>query len=237
LCGAVVVGAWCVRNGVVSGYWGYSSQIDRRLLLTEAGADMAAAQGRDLREVADEMRASLGTAPAGGSPSTEGTVALEARRRALGYLRGHWPGVLWQHLRGSVMSLLHPPGGEANPILSRSPQASVTYHLLAGNFRMAAAGLSMGGVGLSVWRAVRSLYWMGFLVLTGAGAWLVMRGGKRQGGAAAAAALWPTSSAVVLYLVMAAGTPYASARFRHPLMPFLCVTAAVGSLASRKRDV
>jgi hypothetical protein len=237
LCGGVIVGAWCVRNGVGSGYWGYSSQLDRRLLLTEAGADIAASQGRDLRDVADDMRASLGAAQPAGSLPAEAAVAVEARRRGLRYVRDHWAGVLWQHLRGSVMSLLHPPGGELNPLLSPSPQASVTFHLLAGHFREAAAGLSLGGITLTVWRVVRSLYWMGFLALTAAGVWSVLRGHPRGVDETGSPGWWPIGSALVLYLVLAAGTPYASSRFRHPLMPFLCVIAAVGSVSSRRRDV
>jgi hypothetical protein len=73
-----------------------------------------------------------------------------------------------------------------------------------------------------LWLAILGGYWLLFLTVASIGAIRLRRL------PALTQHLGLTTAVVYVYLLLASGGYFGQARFRHPLMPILCIVAAVG---------
>ena len=214
----------------VADSWDFSSQVDRQLYLTTAAAVTAEAEGRPFEAVRadfiDDVLEATGAVDFRGGPFAE-----EVRRRGLQFVRSHPLAVLRLQLVGSLRVLLQPPGSEAITFfgLVGNHHAGLTAYALSHSPVETLAIVKTEGVPVIAFMAIGSAYWCLFLSMAAAGAirlrhLTVLR---QQ--------LGLTTALVSVYLVLASGGRWGSARFRHPLMPVLCIIAAAGVLWLRDR--
>ena len=158
--GAVLIGGWHVRNAVVAGYGGFSSQVDRALLFAGAGAGMAAQSGRLFRDTRDEYRAAFIEALPPQARGDEAVIAQTARREGLHYVMAHLPGVAREHLKGSALTLIQPPLTEFTEVFGLQPadriRAAISSNIASGRLMTAAALMPEHGNGRLAWWAFRS---------------------------------------------------------------------------------
>ena len=236
--GAVLIGGWHVRNAVVAGYGGFSAQIDHAMLFSAAGSDMAANAGRHFLEFRNEYRPAFIAALPAEQQKDQAAVARAARLEGVRYNLGHLPGVLRQHFKGSLLTLVQPPAGELATLFALPfPEegASISRLLAAGRVGEAWTHIrARGSIAQVVWWGSRSMYWFVMLGLIMLGVVILLRDRRRAARGPTLdnpRRLWLVVGAIVTYLVVVSGTIHAVARFRHPMMPFLCLPAAIGLTA------
>ncbi|MEO7190279.1 MAG: glycosyltransferase family 39 protein [Vicinamibacterales bacterium] len=219
---ASILAGWHVRNGVVTGYWGFSSQFSRALFFMGGGP--VEARERDTTyfaahdRLSDELNQRL-------SDQTPGGVAAGMRRRGLQLMLAHPVPFLSTYAAGIASALVHPGTGVFVRLFTPNLQdreASATQMLILRRWtdsRDRLAQKSLGFLLLSaILFAVNIVYWS----LGAVGAWQ----GRRS------PYVW-IAGVFVAYFVLPAGGPDADSRRRAPLVPAMCVIAAHAQLRSR----
>lgn len=202
-----LVAPWHLRNGWLTGYWGFSTMSTRVVYLTLGGTAQAAAERRPFQDVRRE-RLSSGKSLTPGEMTRQGLATLVSAPRA----------VLLAHAAGMVRVVGDPGGIEWLRSVGRYPRAGgllgtiQEQGLLAGLAELARrhptalAALIATASGLLVWP----------LALAG---WPALPSAVR--------ATWV---GVILALVVLSGGVHANGRFRVPFVPLLDVMAAAGLL-------
>ncbi len=224
LVAALALGAWHIRNGTQTGYWGFSTQFARAALFTVAAGVEAQTSGAGYVAAREHEAAGVGAASlsAAGDERRVGAMWARAAERVAGspvagayaYARGVAPAVIDP---GSfrLFELLGVSGAE-RPVWS-----AVVRFGLAGEAQQASSHLVSAGVA----RAGLPLLLVGLL----GGLWYR----AARGFLAPEANRWRwIAFGLVTYLLALSGGPAGSARFRVPAVPVLAVLAGV-SLAVR----
>jgi 4-amino-4-deoxy-L-arabinose transferase-like glycosyltransferase len=227
----VAVGAWQVRNYRVADYAGWSAIADTNLYFYQAAAIRAKKAGRPFYEVQREMghldeRTYL-------RQHTEQYEWTLGERRAFQRQRGieailNNPGIYAAiHAKGMLRVLLDPGSVEALRVLGRYPASGGLLGKIVDR-GLAAAMREL--------RTERPLVFWASVVL---GAWLLAYllaaavGLRPQEGVP-----WSLVATVALlaaYFWILSGGPHSEGRFRHPMMPLICVLAGL-ALTRRRRS-
>jgi hypothetical protein len=209
---AAVLGMWHVRNGMNTGYWGFSTQVERAVYFIGSGS-LRARDGGSYGDAKRALQAAID--PGGERPPTE--VAAEMRRVGIRSVAAHPIAFFTSYAAGIAATLLHPGAGAMLRLFANSWDASpsVTQMITLGHWREARALAD----------AKRPAYW----VLTGvlfpiallyiglllSGAWA---------GRSSPLVLLPCLIAGALLL--GSGGPDGESRRRAPLSPLIAVIAA-----------
>jgi 4-amino-4-deoxy-L-arabinose transferase-like glycosyltransferase len=217
LVSMLVLLPWVARNGLVAGYWGFSSQFDRIVSFSAPASVDAALSGRPYTDVRTELRRKEQT----GRYEYERGYG-ESRRRGAATLLAHAATYLPIHAHGMGRTLFSPGGlpyFDAFGLASARPD--VVNH----------------GAWAALREATHSLH--GLLVTTALLAvphalalCLALWGTCRRDIAAPAARAG--LAAMALTFVFCSGGPWGQSRFRAPIVPILSVLAACG-LEPRRR--
>jgi hypothetical protein len=211
--GALLLGAWHVRNGVQTGYWGFSTQVERAAFIVGRGVgeskmhDSYTATAIELRR---ELEAQAHR------PTAE--VAAEMRRSGVARMREAPLAFLATYGAGLGATLVHPGSGAVLRLFRDADEdfrPSVTQMLTLGRWdeawRMAALR------GWIYWAVTGVLFGitMCYAGLFALGAWR----GRRSPPVLLAGAL-------ALGILALSGGPDGDSRRRAPLVPIMCVAAS-----------
>lgn len=213
-----LVGAWHVRNGVTAGYWGFSQQFERAAYFS-AGASAwdrsdpltPVARRRALDDEAD--RAADRTRP----QERADFMWTAAAHRVV----QHLPGFLLTYSSGIAATALHPGGGTAVRLFGGIPAGadrtdSATRLLVYGQWSAARETLAAKGVvywGVTILLGATTLI---YIVLFARG---LLRHWRRP--------VVQLAGVVTIVLLLLSGGPDADSRRRVPVVPAMCLVAAM----------
>lgn len=219
---AAAIGPWQIRNFRETGYRGFAAIGEQTFYFYDAAAVEAAARGEPYYAVQRRMGYRDGAVDASSAEALE-RIAAESRR----IVRGH-PGIFAAiYAKGIARTLLDPAAVDYLKFLGLYREGS---GLLG---RIVDRGLADAVCELALTRP--ALFWANLvlglaLAVYLAGALLSFAGGGLERGVPLAAA-----AIAALYLVILSGGPNALGRFRHPVMPLVCVLAGCGSAGMRRK--
>ena len=222
-CAAFLVAAmlpcmlWAVRNDMQAGYLGFSAIRDRNLYAWNAAGVLARVDGIPFDDVRTQLDARLEELEESGMIKTPAERSEHMGREGLRVILDHPMAFLRVHMSGIARTLTF-PGFTGYVALSGGQPAGMEVaidrgiwyaivHLVRTRPELLAGYLVIGGI---------------LMVQLGAGALGVWRSRSHR-----TAAVWVLLAAAAYFLVIAGG-PTGHSRFRHPVMPVLCVFAAVG---------
>jgi len=215
-----IIAPWQIRNHRVSGYTGFSAIKAINLYFYSAAAVQAS----------EEHKSYLAVQQARGYPDVESYLAAHPEQRAWSdaqryeFMERDAERTIRQalllytkiHMRGIVGSLIHPGAAEYTRLFGQQPSGLIS-DVVNGGIVPALGPVEHGSPVVFVWT----------LVL---GAMLALYYATAMIGIAVAPHTRTTLAIglVVLYLISIAGGAGAMARFRHPVMPFVCIFSAAG---------
>lgn len=206
------VGLWRLRNQSIAGYTGFSAIEDHNLYFYQAAAVIAAREGLPLSEVQQRMRdreRESGTVDGFSRQAVPRPGRFDRlRREAKHTLAKNWPLYCGIHLKGMAKTLLDPEGGEYLKIAGLILGKPVRHELLR---------LVVGST-------------LGLLLLTQL---VLVVVAFRWGALQLDIRVW-TILYVGAYLLFASGGAVGYSRFRHPIMPMICLFAGYGMSFIRK---
>ena len=205
---AILVGAWQVRNGVQTGFWGFSTLTARAVYVAAGGGVTAARDGRAFGDVREERleQAAIRT-------SREPLHIGDMYRRGLSDVIGSPVTAAAVHVKGMLLTLFDP--------------ASLDYLRLFGAYPAISPVTRFGNQGLAatiatIARAYPAVLWcsllleailLAYLALAARGAW---RAALRHGLPEARSLLL-----IAAYFLVLSGGIFGAARFRLPIMPVM----------------
>jgi 4-amino-4-deoxy-L-arabinose transferase-like glycosyltransferase len=209
------VGAWHLRNGLTTGYWGFSTQLDRVIAFWIPASVEAAQAGRAYTEARADLRAREQ------QPGFETPHNLaRLRRRGLEALSQHPLTYARVYARGISRSLLN-PGALTLLSLFGAPESDPSAIGRVVTDRGTLDAVS----GATRWRwpviaafTVTSLFLLGELFFAALGLLLSTAAWKGR----------LLTAGVALYFLLLSGGPSGASRFRHPMTPSLCALAGLG---------
>ncbi len=207
-----LLGAWQLRNGITTGYFGFSTQID--LALYAKGKVVAARKERAVRGVSQEVIDELQATSEQPSWSVSQKYAM-MRRRGLALIL-EAPGTFaWIHLKGTFLTLFAPGAAEYRILLRLSPQSIGVLRAVWDRGVIEAGRQLISIPPLMLWiTAGMSLALLPYLLLS---ARTLLRFGSAD--RAALVIVW----SIILYVIVFSGGPSGSARLRVPIMPLLSI--------------
>jgi len=221
------VGLWQVRNLVETGYGGFSAISDVTLYFYHGAAVLAAESGSSYYEMQREMGYADEEVYLQQHPEQRGWSGAwryrSMRHQGMRILvRRPWTyaGI---HVKGMARALLDPGAFDWLKMFKRYPQSG-------GGLLGSVVDKGVMQTLTELWRERPVLFWINlslglvlaaYLLLAAVGA--ISRGVCRGPGTAALLL-------VGMYFLAVSGGPQAECRFRHPLVPLLCVFAGVGLL-------
>jgi hypothetical protein len=228
-----LTGVWRVRNWVEAGYPGFAAISDVNLYFYLGASVRAAQDGVPYAEMQRRMGYYDHDLYLRLHPEQRGWTAAqrytsmgdEGRRIVLGAPLTY----AWLHLDGIVRMLIAPGATDVLGFFRRDAG-------LAGYLGIFVDEGVVRGV-VRLFHARPAVFWSNLLLVPllivslalaalGLGSWV------RRGDAATI-----VIAAIAVYLLLVAGGPAAYARFRHPIMPIVCVYAALGLERLRRRGV
>ena len=218
---------WQVRNGRESGYTGFSSIAVRNTYFYSAAEIEAQAQGKSFGAMQREFGYPDESAYRAAHP--EQAEWGEARRLAFmkdessKILRTHWAEAVRTQLVGSAVVVL-------------TPSAAELFEMLDADSAGAQARVVHEGPLRAAWRVVRTDP-VRAITMAVFEAWLLVLYLLMARGVCKGKLQWPVPALLLgtaLYFVAVSGGVQAVGRFRLPVMPLVCVLAAVGVVARRK---
>jgi hypothetical protein len=240
LCAMPWLALWQMRNGLETGYYGFSSITEENLYFYSEADVIARLQHRNFIEVQDELdahcNAGCGEQATPGQPRLEQNPALNKahqgprlafmRAEALHVFRAHY-GIYMASIctsfletaffpgMGSVDSLLLPKGHVPidDLIISNGPVGSILF-------------VAQSYPWIAVVKAVAGLFLIALYLLAA-------RGARRIGSNSAHLRLLLGTMLYFLAISAAAAGPGADARYRLPVMPAVCILAAAGLQRSK----
>ena len=209
------LGLWHLRNGVATGVFVFSTQLDRALYLGLGAKAMSNAQGEPYDVSKQRLLGELGP---NDNPSGAPPVTLEVMRRRGLALVFHNPAPVVAQLVLNPFIVLLDPGIAGPRVLFGAPPPGLSGAVADGAGRALFAGLS--GLGLG-WLVVMAVLGIAGLVVLALGA-LGTRQLARSSPSAAALLL-----GIVAYFSLVSGASASvTSRFRVPIQPVLAVLAA-----------
>ncbi len=213
--------AWQVRNKVETGYGGFSAISDLNLYLYQAAAVRAKVEGLPFQEAQQRMRLFEG------HPEhlswTEAQESAFMRQEGVRVILQHPLVYAGIHLRGLVRILCDPGSVDYLKVFRSYPRLGGILANIEDRGLIPVVLGQLKSNPLVFWSqlalvALLALYYL--LALFG----LFGRD---------CAGLWAkiAIAAVVAYFVVVSGGPHSYSRFRHPVMPLLCVLAGCGLLS------
>jgi 4-amino-4-deoxy-L-arabinose transferase-like glycosyltransferase len=215
----VLLAPWQIRNGVVGGYWGFSTQAEGMLSSSLPASVSAIDNGRTFLNERSRYDQYRNTGPVS-APSY-----ADARRRGVALILASPLIYARIHVAGMIRTLIDPG---ALPYLDlfglRTGWAGIARVV---NDRGAIAGLVQAA------RDDRLVFWsvsvmfvisIGYLLPAIAGVW-IWRGHW--------SAPHLVLASVVVYFVLVSGGPWGQSRFRQPIMPVISVLAGYSMLRRR----
>ncbi|MFH1176853.1 MAG: glycosyltransferase family 39 protein [Acidobacteriota bacterium] len=214
---AATLAAWHVRNGLVAGYWGFSTHLDRALYVLVGGSVRAGQEGVSYGVARKRQLKDLGALDVPGATLPPETFRV-MRRRGLEALGAAPVAFLKSYLRGIPVTLLDPGVPGVWRLFGRPPLGLWSAAAEGG---LGAALRRLGSLPPSVPLIAAGLgaLSLAYLLLAGLGLARGLRSNPR-------AALLLAGLAV--YFVALSGGPHALARFRVPIMPIVAVLAGIG---------
>jgi len=218
---AALIGAWQIRNYCEAGYRGFSGIGDQALYFYDAAAVEAAVRGESYYTVQRRMGYHDSTGDASEARRLE-RMASEARRIIL----AHPVTFAAQYARGIARTMLDP--------------AAIDYLKFFGRYREGGGLLGKiidRGLARTVYELARArptLFWSNLILGLVLLAYLVSALAAFTGGPAGGIPL-AAVAITAIYLIILSGGPNALGRFRHPVMPLVCVLAACGCERMRRR--
>ena len=215
---------WAVRNDVQGGYFGFSAIRDRNLYSYNAAAVLARIEGARFDDVRTRLDARLEELEEAGGLDTYAKRAEYMGREGLRIIRDHPVAFLEVHLSGIVRVIIDP--------------GFTQYLRLYGGQRM--SGLTMA-TDHGLWTAFTRLARGHPTLLVGSLAFLVVVVIQLSLFALGVVRVWRTRTLVamvllgaVAYFLVVSGGPIGHSRFRHPMMPIICIFAGVGLVSERR---
>jgi hypothetical protein len=207
-----LLGAWHARNGITTGYWGFSTQVERAAFIV-GGAVAEAQDGVSYSDAAGKLRRELELQEH--RPQSE--LAAAMRRGGLARIGENPFAFATTYVAGIGATMLHPgPGGVLRLFDSRinDENRSLTQTLIARRFAEARRIAADRG----------AVYWMVTAVMAGATLLYVglFAAGAWRGRHSPAVAL---ACAMALAILALSGGPDGDSRRRAPLVPLMCVVA------------
>lgn len=217
LCVVMLV-PWHVRNGLATGYWGFSAQMDRAVFILAGGSVLAASEDRPVEEVRKRLRRELQAMTV--SPEVGAAEAYQRARRTGLQLAASQPFTyLGIHLRSSLWTLLDPGTPMVLELLQISPRGSGAGETLLRRGVLAAIPLLRAiDPRVAFWAAVLGTVNLVLLSLAAVAVWRW----RQAGGFAVLLMTW-----VIAWCVLFGGA-IGHSRYRAPIVPLLCVLAAQG---------
>jgi len=227
------VGGWQIRNAAAAGYGGFSAIADQNLYFYQAASVRAAAEGESYYTTQAKMGCGNDAVYFESHPDQRGWTAARRfrfrRREGAGIVMSHPLTYAGIHLKGMMRALLDPGAMELLKLFKLYPQrggllgvvvdkglAGAVGHLARNRPLVFWSSLGLGLMLCGYWvLALVGLVWGGFL-RRGPGIVLVL---------------------VALYFLVMSGGPQAVGRFRHPIMPAVCVFGGIGLWLSLRKLV
>ena len=223
--------AWQVRNQVRAGYAGFSSFGPYNLYLGVAASIRATQEGRPFTETTRKMSRALAGGHFEARASRRSAPSLEATRFMAEegwriFSEAPWL-YLRPHLAGIARLWLHPGLGEYLLLFGQAPGSRRGLTQLAdeGLGAVLAGQAQEHPLELTLNLAL-GLLLLGTLAFAVLGLW-TWRAWRRPGA-------WALLLTLVLTTALSGG-PFATSRFRLPMMPLVCVLAAAGLAAGARR--
>jgi 4-amino-4-deoxy-L-arabinose transferase-like glycosyltransferase len=206
----LVMTAWNVRNFVVTGYRGFSTQFERAVFVGGPAALISQRTGEDYETVKKRMASTGG--------ATEAPSIRAARQVGWPILLRGLPAYLWIHVRGSLTTLMDP--GVTAWLVIAGHDPGKTH--VGRNFKAHGIGAALRSLLAAPPQALLLSILFALWPLACVALWF--------------AALWkgprdPWLLAVSAFLVMflfIVGGSYSHCRYRAPIVPALSLLAAVG---------
>lgn len=207
---------WQVRNGVQTGYYGLSTISALNMYAYNASGVVAKTEGLSVYEARARLFSRVDALEEASELATRAARAEYMAREGRRIILEQPLAYLGVHLRGIVQLFVDPGFTEYLKLYGRPPLG----------------GLAMAldqGIGTALARLWRDHGW---LLLASLSFWAILLaqlsgaaiGAVRVRSAAAAAVLFAT----VAYFALLSGDPAAYSRFRHPIMPVVCVLMGFG---------
>ena len=224
----VLLGAWHVRNGVVSDYWGFASQFERAAYFAGGASIEARRQGLAYLDVRRQLEEDLQAA--GGPMAPPATRIDEMRARGMSMIIDRPVAFAVTYVTGMAVTLFH-------------PDTTYAMALVEGNLLAEREGLPGSGLSdlahwrwRSAWQRVRAMgpvFWLlaaGQIVLIILYYCLAVRPVMLS---TMTGAGWLVVLPALCFLLLSGG-PHGQGRFRAPMMPSICVLAGVGWVTAWK---
>ena len=219
-----LVAAWQVRNAVRTGYRGFSAVTDLNLYFYQGASVVAAEQNSSYYKVQKEMGYGNETAYLKRHPEQKDWSPRQRyrylRRQGGQILHSHPGTYATIHAKGMARTLLDPGAFEYLKLFKLYPQSGgLLGTVVDKGIRTTVADL---------YKNKPTVFW------TNLALGLILGGYLLFGAVALLSRLvfWNAgvliSVAVGLYLLLLSGGPHAVGRFRHPVMPIICILAGAG---------
>lgn len=216
LLAATVLGVWHLRNGLETGYWGFSMQLERAAFFMGEGTVNARQSGSSYT---DAVWAMPGRDPSSTLTSTPSSSADVMRRQGFGRMLEHPFVFASSYAAGIATTVLHPGGAVvmrpfATNVWDTGP-ASAAQMLTLGRWDRA----------ITILAAKDTAYWLITipLALFNLAYLATFLAGARTHWASPGVRL---ACFLVLYFVLLSGGPDGDSRRRVPFVPVVCVVAA-----------
>lgn len=221
---AAGLGGWHLRNAWRAGYAGFAGIADVNLFFYQAAAVEARRTGEPFIEVRREWGYDAGEFVwidrYGPSDASLAPALGEMRRRGRAVCWAHPLLALRVHLAGCLRTLVDPGGTDLVRLWRADPQrASLTAQAIDQGLWSAARRLTLDHPGVARVQLLLGGVLGGVYLLAGRGWWRWWR--QRP-------LLAIITLGIGLLMVFVGGGPAATARFRQPLMPLVCVLAGLG---------
>lgn len=222
---AAAVATWIVRNGLVAGYWGFSSMPQQVAVDYQAPAMLADRDGISFNaarhRVQDRLVENLGP-----GPHTPGQLAAAQRRTACQILAGQWPRYAKIHAEGDLAVWL-PAASDVLEIAGVTTGGRGTLEVFRKEGPIAAVRNYFAGKTWAIWVCIPLVAILAIEYL------LVLVGVIRHVRLRISSALW-LILALILLLTLLPG-PAGHPRFRTPVEPLLSLAAAAGLTGLRRK--
>jgi len=226
-----LVAAWQVRNAALTGYGGFSAIADANLYFYQAASVLAADEDSSYYEMQKRMgyrdeEVYLREHP----EQANWTRAQRYRhmgRKGREILIRHPMTYAKIHVKGMARALLDPGAFEYLKLFKAYPQSGGLLGVVVDKGVVSAARTLYDEQPRVFWSNLGLGVVLGVYLLFGAIS-LFFRSVRKHTGAVACAL-------VALYFLVLSGGPHALGRFRHPIMPVICILAAAGMAGLTRR--
>jgi 4-amino-4-deoxy-L-arabinose transferase-like glycosyltransferase len=213
---AALLGAWHLRNGLETGYWGFSMQLERAAFFMGEGTVNARQSGSSYT---DTVQAMPGHDPSSSLTPAPASSADVMRRRGLGRMLEHPFVFASSYAAGIATTLLHPGTAVVmRPFTTNvwdTGPASAAQMLTLGQWDRAVAVLAAKGT--AYWLITIPLVLLNLAYLA-----MFVIGARRHWSSAGVR----LACVLVVYFVVLSGGPDGDSRRRVPFVPVVCVIAA-----------